>query len=444
MDDFINKVGFGLNVVFSDGVGYPRTRWLLSRRLQRRAEVQGILTTPSGADAGLVQGASPGSRPSTSSGTAAFAQGLDASALTDDARRASGWRCYDAGRGAGAGGLRRHSGHRPLRLRQDDAGRLSPCCASGTRRRRARGSARARVNDAVAVSPPPTTALQIAFSAPGLAALGVEPSIIDQFSHEFRGGMTDGNRTRRSGDVGDNAPANWVWGCDGGATTPVPHVVFLAFAQPDAESGGGLEAFVQRLRNADWAKAFRAAAPSRHERHRRRRSPSGSPTASANRRSTGSSGATRAARTSTTATSSRSASSCSATATSTASTPIARSLDASANGASGALLPAEDSPSKKDVGRNGTYLVMRQLEQDVRGFWQFVQTRADDANDPAMVDRLSSAFVGRARDGTPLVPLDAAAIEGVATDETTVRQNQFTFERTGAARSARSGRTCAA
>jgi hypothetical protein len=28
MDDFINKVGFGLNAVFSNGVGYPRTNWL--------------------------------------------------------------------------------------------------------------------------------------------------------------------------------------------------------------------------------------------------------------------------------------------------------------------------------------------------------------------------------------------------------------------------------
>jgi hypothetical protein len=30
MDDFINKVSFGLNVVFSNGVGYPKTRWLLA------------------------------------------------------------------------------------------------------------------------------------------------------------------------------------------------------------------------------------------------------------------------------------------------------------------------------------------------------------------------------------------------------------------------------
>jgi len=29
MDDFINKVAWGLNLVFSNGVGYPRTRWLV-------------------------------------------------------------------------------------------------------------------------------------------------------------------------------------------------------------------------------------------------------------------------------------------------------------------------------------------------------------------------------------------------------------------------------
>jgi len=29
MDDFIDKVWWGLNAVFSNGVGYPRTRWLI-------------------------------------------------------------------------------------------------------------------------------------------------------------------------------------------------------------------------------------------------------------------------------------------------------------------------------------------------------------------------------------------------------------------------------
>jgi hypothetical protein len=29
MDDFINKVGYGLNITFSNGIGYPRTHWLI-------------------------------------------------------------------------------------------------------------------------------------------------------------------------------------------------------------------------------------------------------------------------------------------------------------------------------------------------------------------------------------------------------------------------------
>jgi hypothetical protein len=35
MDDFINKVAWGLNLVFSNGVGWPRTDWLLARGARR-------------------------------------------------------------------------------------------------------------------------------------------------------------------------------------------------------------------------------------------------------------------------------------------------------------------------------------------------------------------------------------------------------------------------
>ncbi len=40
------------------------------------------------------------------------------------------------------------------------------------------------------------------------------------------------------------------------------------------------------------------------------------------------------------------------------------------------LLPAEDHTAKKDFGLNGTYIVLRQLEQDVRGFWQYLAREA--------------------------------------------------------------------
>jgi len=35
MDDFINKAAFGLNVVFSNGVGWPHTDWLLAKGSRR-------------------------------------------------------------------------------------------------------------------------------------------------------------------------------------------------------------------------------------------------------------------------------------------------------------------------------------------------------------------------------------------------------------------------
>jgi hypothetical protein len=38
MDDFINKVAWGLNVVFSNGIGWPRTDWLIMRGARREMQ----------------------------------------------------------------------------------------------------------------------------------------------------------------------------------------------------------------------------------------------------------------------------------------------------------------------------------------------------------------------------------------------------------------------
>ena len=68
-----------------------------------------------------------------------------------------------------------------------------------------------------------------------------------------------------------------------------------------------------------------------------------------------------------------------------------------ADAASAELLPAEDAPEKKDLGRNGTYLVMRHLRQDVRSFWQFI-SRASGGN-AAEAEKLAAALVGRTQSG---------------------------------------------
>src|SRR6476659_10711770 len=105
----------------------------------------------------------------------------------------------------------------------------------------------APITTAVAVKPPPKTALNIAFTAPGLKALGVPESIIAGFSHEFRGGIGEESRARQLGDIGTNAPSNWIWGSGGRE----PQAVIMFFAEQDQ-----LDPFIQTTRTRNWSEAF--------------------------------------------------------------------------------------------------------------------------------------------------------------------------------------------
>src|ERR1700719_1246223 len=99
--------------------------------------------------------------------------------------------------------------------------------------------------------------------------------------------------------------------------------------------------------------------------------------------------------------------------------PLLEASDASAG-----LPAAEDVPEKKDLGRNGTYLVMRQLEQDVRMFWQFAKQQA--GGDTAKAEQVAARMVGRTRAGDPLEPIQQQPIPGIETKQ--ANQNQFTFD----------------
>jgi deferrochelatase/peroxidase EfeB len=272
----------------------------------------------------------------------------------------------------------------------------------------------APISSAVTLQPPPSTAMQVAFTAPGLRALGVSGGVLAGFSHEFVAGMTEQSRSRRLGDVESNAPAQWVWG----GPTSVPHLVVMFFAEP-----GRLDALVQGSCGSVWHEAFEVlrwletgdlggvepfgfadgiSQPQLDWAQQRN--------ASAGRIDY--------------------------------SNVVAlgefllgyrneygkytdRPL-IDADRVSKGLLPAEDAPDKRDIGRNGTYLVMRDLRQDVRGFWQFINRQAG-AN-PAEADRLAAAMVGRTRAGDPLVPIEERGIPGVGTQPAQIRQNQFTFD----------------
>jgi Dyp-type peroxidase family len=73
----------------------------------------------------------------------------------------------------------------------------------------------------------------------------------------------------------------------------------------------------------------------------------------------------------------------------------------------GELLPqAPDDQRRRDLGMNGSYLVFRQLSQDVATFWQYCDEktrRRDGAPNPEGRVRLASKMVGRWPSGTPLV-----------------------------------------
>ena len=250
--------------------------------------------------------------------------------------------------------------------------------------------ARAPVTSAVNADPLPETALQVALTSEGLRALEVAPDLCAEFSAEFVAGMaSDGTRARRLGDVGANDPGGWKWG----AGERVPHVAVLLYARAgrlaawereiEAQCAAGFVR-IERLSTSDtqlkepfgfddgisqpkvdWERErpvrdqdqleysnltclgeFLLGYPNEYGLY----------------------------------------------------TP--RPLLAPQRDPGGLLPRAEDAPDRADIGRNGCYLVLRQLQQDVQGFWRELDRQA--GGDADLRERLAAAMVGRKKDGEPL------------------------------------------
>lgn len=273
----------------------------------------------------------------------------------------------------------------------------------------------APVNSAAFSDPPPRTALQIAFSVAGLRALGVGDDIIDNFSDEFIAGMTgDESRSRRLGDIGDNEPKRWIWG---GNDNQLPHILLLLYAEKNGiqewrkkiedklfstafkllrqlptQDIGNREpfGFVDNISqpNIDWKREQTT------DMHRRDRY--------SNRLAIGevvlgypNEYGQYTAR------------------------PL---IDPNKDPLAKSLPNAEGQPALKDFARNGSFLVLRQLSQDVPGFWRFLDKEAGSV--PEQREQLAAAMVGRQRDGTPLVPLVDEDISGIPAGD---RRNHFNF-----------------
>lgn len=272
----------------------------------------------------------------------------------------------------------------------------------------------APVSTAVKLPTAPRTAFQLAFTSEGLQALGVPAHVLAGFSPEFLSGMAeDPNRSRRLGDVGVNAPHYWRWGAQG----RVPHMLAMFYAQP-----GHLQSWMDSIRTDHWQAAFevldclstsdlKGAEPFGFADGisqpaidwSRQRSSHGDQLEYTNLVSIGEF--------------------------------LLGYLNEygkytdrpllDADELFGSNLPAaENSPGKFDLGRNGTYLIFRQLKQDVHGFWRFLDAQAK--SDPQLRQTLAEKFVGRRMNGDPLVSLRNKPIVGVESANAT--QNQFTYD----------------
>lgn len=276
----------------------------------------------------------------------------------------------------------------------------------------------APVTSAATTNPPPDTALQVAFTGAGLVALGVTATALAGFSQEFLDGLAgDVNRSRRLGDVGANRPEGWEWG----SGAAVPHLVLMLFARK-----GELPAWERKIKGKGWSKAFKLlrrldtndigdiepfgfvdglSQPEIDWREElvldgRDRLEFG------NRLALGE--VVLGYRNEYGLYTER---------------PL---LDPAFDAAAEALPPAEDAPHRRDLGRNGTYLVFRQLHQDVRGFWQFVDRTAE--GNPERRWELADAMVGRRRDGTPLVPPRGRPIAGIGPSPRELAANGFLYD----------------
>lgn len=256
------------------------------------------------------------------------------------------------------------------------------------------------------------TVLQVALTAQGLAALGLDEPVLRGFSQEFLDGMGEEARARRLGDVDDNAPARWEWGKPGDE----PHVLVLLYAEPgklagwrdtvetvafrtgfgviaefpcsgpvDREPFGFADGISQPT--LDWSGArtpgtdadleygnliaageFLLGYPNEYGHYTPR--------------------------------------------------PV---LMPGVPGA-GALAEAPDQPGGRDLGRNGSYLVLRQLEQDVPGFWRFMAAQ----NSALGMVGLAETLVGRGINGAPRIAGARRAIAGVTAKAHAL--NGFTYE----------------
>lgn len=247
------------------------------------------------------------------------------------------------------------------------------------------------------------TSINIAFTRPGLERLGVSyPETLATFPLSFLEGMASSYRTKILGDDGENDPQNWDWG--GADDRKTADILLLLFGADEAT----LDALTARQRATFAAggivelRALGAGRqPDTHEHfgfNDNITQPAVEGTSSVDR---------------SLPENVIKAGEVLLSYINDYGQPTDTPLVAPAHDPHNFLPNAQpaqgappDTPVMRDLGRNGTYVVFRQMAQHVADFWNFLDEATKDGNGEVNHEesvRLGAKFVGRWPSGAPLV-----------------------------------------
>jgi Dyp-type peroxidase family len=237
--------------------------------------------------------------------------------------------------------------------------------------------------------------INVAFTYPGLAALGLPTIALNGFSQPFQEGMADPNRARRLGDDGPSDPTKWAWGRP---DRPVHGMlaVFGTRCTPEgyAEIRALIDATVIEANGVRIAVALDTVPtdPVLRKEHFGFRdgitNPQIAGLAKPGKGDVIADGEVLLGYEN-----------------GYGHLPMSPHVPVETD-REGALAEAPARPDRRDFGRNGSYLVFRQLAQDVRAFWEYIYKAKDTIPGlpagRAGAEWLAARFVGRWPNGTPV------------------------------------------
>jgi Dyp-type peroxidase family len=236
---------------------------------------------------------------------------------------------------------------------------------------------------------PSDTALHVAFTAEGLRALGLHEESLETFSREFWEGMAEPHRARHVlGDRGESSPEKWRWG---GADT---HILLLLFTLDDQALEERHQELRDGFRGVTETHALDTFSFERTLEHFGFNDGIAQPVIE---------GLSRTGPPENTIPPGEFI-----LGYPNAYGKIPLSPNVLATRDPDGLLPRatlEDGVHVGDLGRNGSYLVVRQLSQDVRAFWGFIDEAvrlSAGRSGPEQRVRMAAKMVGRWPSGAPL------------------------------------------